>query len=194
MRLLFLTFAACVIVGCASSSPGPEKQQYLLRADVTLPDGPQQVPARVGIGRVVLADYLDQPGIVVLTEGNKVRAARQHYWAEPLQMGINLYMRDALTARTGYTVSADTARRLNWQYRLDIGIDRLHGTLDGQVRLVAGWSIINTAMDTEIAQYRFDRSTQQQEDGYDSLVAAEVSLLAQLADEIAASLDPVLAE
>jgi hypothetical protein len=194
MRVIFLTLIALVLYGCASSSPGPEKQHYLLRADVEIADGLQQVPARVGIGRIVLADYLNQPGIVIVTESNTIRPARQHLWAEPLDAGLRAYMRDALTARAGYPVSPDSARRLSWKYRIDIGIDQLHGSLDGDVRLVAGWVIIETATDTELAQYRFDRTTQQQDDGYDSLVVAEETLLSQLADQIAGSMQSVITE
>jgi uncharacterized lipoprotein YmbA len=162
---------------------------YLLRADVELPQGEQLAPLDIGIARVGLAGYLGQAGVVLATDDGTVRAARQHIWAEPLDQAIRVYLRDAVSAELGYPISADTARRLSWDYRVDVRIDQLHGSLDGEVTLVALWSVMEANSQQELGNYRFESVQPQPETGYDSTVATQKLLLSDLAAEIAASLE-----
>jgi uncharacterized lipoprotein YmbA len=187
MKQLLLVCAALILTACAGGSPAPDVNYYLLRSDVPVPQGRQEAPAKVGIGQVRLASYLNQNGIVIVTEGDKVRPARQHLWAEPLGEAVRLYLRDELSDRAGVFVSGDTSRRFYWDYRIDVTIDKLHGTLDGDVVIRAGWRILDTASDTELANHQFEAVTQQQEDGYQALIAAEKELLDQLSDAMAAT-------
>jgi uncharacterized lipoprotein YmbA len=175
------------LAGCAGGSKAPEPVFYLLRADVNLPDGAENPPVRIGINRVSVADYLGEAGIVVGTSGGQVRAARQHLWAEPLDASIRLYLRDVISAELGYPVSADTGRRQAWEYRVDVHIDRWHGSLDGNVRLQASWALIDNAADDELARYRLEREGVLASDGYDALVRAQTGLLDELARAMAAS-------
>ncbi len=190
MKLLpGLILTALILAGCTMGGSAVEEPSfYLLRADTRLPDAPQPAPVSVGIGRVSIADYLAQAGIVVATSGDRVRPAHLHLWAEPLDSAIRLFLRDAISAEAGYLISADTARRGSWDYRLDIRIDEWHGSLAGDVRIRASWTLINTANDHEVAGHRFERTAMQADDGYEALVATQKRLLADLAGGIAASL------
>lgn len=187
MRTALLMLTVFVLAGCASSSPSPEINRYLLRAEASLPDGEQNAPVNIGIGRVALASYLDQSGIVLQTGPDEIRPARQHLWAEPLGEGIRIYLRDAMSSELGYPVSADTANRLNWNYRVDVVIDQLHGSLQGDVTIDASWKLLDVSADKTLGQFRFRRNVAQPEEGYDSLVTTQKALLNELAAAIAVS-------
>jgi uncharacterized lipoprotein YmbA len=187
MRQLFITFGMLFLVGCAGSSSVPQTHTYLLRADVPVISGEQVAPVSVGIGRVALADYLDQGGIVLQTGPDEVRVARQHIWAEPLGSAVRIYLRDAVSTDLGYPISGDSARRQTWAYRIDVGIDQLHGSLSGDVKIDASWVIIDVANQKELVRHRFQQQSAQADDGYESLVASKKDLLNSLAAAIAAS-------
>ncbi len=185
----WLMLTTLILVGCTMGGSAVEEPRfYLLRADTRLPDEAQPAPVSVGIGRVSIADYLAQAGIVVATSGDRVRPAHLHLWAEPLDSAIRLFLRDAISAEAGYLISADTARRRSWDYRLDIRIDEWHGSLAGDVRIRAAWIVIDMTNDHEVASHRFERSAMLTDDGYEALVTTQKRLLTGLAGAIAASL------
>jgi len=191
-RLIFVMLLTALLAGCiGGGARPPEPVFYLLRADVQLPEGSQAVSPEVGIGRVSIADYLGQAGIVVASSGNRVRPARHHLWAEPLDSSIRLFLSDAISAKRGDTIYADTSKRLSWDYQIEIRIDEWHGSLDGDVKLVAGWAIVHVSDNKVIARHRLERSAGLPEDGYDALVSTQKQLLFELADAIAASFDVI---
>jgi uncharacterized lipoprotein YmbA len=187
MRQLVIILGLFCLTACTGSSSVPRTHAYLLRADVQVADGEQTAPVNVGIGRVALASYLGQSGIVLQTGPDEVRAARQHIWAEPLDDAVRIYLRDAVSDGLGYPVSGDAARRQTWDYRIDVGIDQFHGSLDGDVVIDASWIIIDTATQQQLAKHRFKQTAAQSDDGYEALIAAKKSLLNELAGAIAAS-------
>jgi len=191
IRSVFI-LTAWLLAGCfGGGNRVSEPEFYLLRADVQLPDGPQAPAVTVGIARVSIADYLGQAGIVVASGGNQVRPARQHLWAEPLDSSIRLFLRDAISSELGYPIYGDTAKRLSWDYRIDIRIDEWHGSLEGDVKMLASWTVIDVSNDTELVRHRFERMIGMTDDGYDALVEAQKSLLSELAVAISASLDGI---
>lgn len=187
-----LLLAALFLAGCGGGSKAvQEPVYYLLRADVGTPTNAPAGPFVLGINRVALADYLAQPGIVVATNGSQVRPARQHLWAESLDSSLRLFLRDTVSARVAYPISADTGRRQEWDYRLDIRIDQWHGSLAGQAQIDASWIVIDMATDQQMVRRRFQQTGVLKEDGYDALVATQTALLDALAAAIAESLAAV---
>lgn len=188
MRILSLVLLAPVLlIGCSGGSKKLEPTFYLLRAEARVPDGQQTPAILIGINRVSVADYLGQAGIVIATNGNQIRPAQQHLWAEPLDYSIRLFLRDAVSAELGYPVSADTGRRQSWDYRLDVRIDEWHSSLAGDARILASWSVIDVATDNELSRYRFERTGGLTSEGYDGLVTAQTALLQALAESVADS-------
>ena len=187
MRHQFIILGVLFLVGCAGSSSMPQTHTYLLRADVSAGSGELVAPVNVGIGRVALANYLDQSGIVLQTGPDEIRAARQHLWAEPLDSALRIYLRDAVSADLAYPVSGDSARRQTWDYRIDVGVDQFHGSLAGDVMIDASWIIMDTSTQKELTRHRFQQQSAQADDGYESLVASQKELLNSFAAAIAAS-------
>jgi uncharacterized lipoprotein YmbA len=184
-----LSLAILMLAACGGGSKAvKEPNFYLLRANEGALTSAPLGPFVLGINRIALADYLAQPGIVVATEGSQVRPARQHLWAEPLDFSLRLFIRDAVSSRVGYAISADTGRRQEWDYRLDVRIDEWHGSLAGQTRIDASWIVIDMTSDEQIIRRRFQQTGVLSDDGYDALVATQTELLDALAAAIAESL------
>ena len=175
-----------LLVACAGSSA--PRTQYLLRAEPAERAGRVEAPVRVGLGRVTVAPYLDQSGIVVQTEASQVQAARQHEWAEPLHAGLRSVLRAEMSEALGYDVSASPADLVHWDYTVDVYVDRLHGTMAGTAVLDASYRITPRPGAGDVAAYRFSRSAPLPREGYPGLVDAEADLVRQLAQAIAASL------
>jgi len=175
-----------LLVACAGSSAPPT--QYLLRAEPAERSGRVEAPVRIGLGQVAAAPYLDQSGIVVETEPGQVQAAREHQWAEPLEAGLRSYLRAGIAAALGYDVSAGRTDLGDWDYTVDVYIDRLHGTMAGAAVLDASYRITPRPGAGDVAAYRFSRSVPLPREGYPGLVDAEAELARQLAQAIAASL------
>lgn len=173
-----------LLAGCAGQAP--EVTYYLLRVD---PGSHGGGPAAVGLGRVAVAGYLDQSGILVQTGPNQVEAARYHRWAEPLNQGIRSLMRDALAD----AMDLEVARSGNGsRFVVDLYIDRLHGSVQGDVVIVADVAIVR-GNDTA-ASFRFTAEREIERDGYAALVAAETDLVIALAERTASSLQDLLGD
>jgi uncharacterized lipoprotein YmbA len=175
-----------LLVACAGSSD--PLTQYLLRIEPAERAGRAEAPVRVGLGRVSVAPYLDQSGIVVETEAGQVQSARQHQWAEPLAAGLRSYLRAGMSEALGYDVSARPADLDHWDYTVDVYVDRLHGTMAGTAVLDASYWITPRPGAGDVARYRFSRSAPLPREGYPGLVDAEADLARQLAQAIASSL------
>jgi hypothetical protein len=178
---------AFVLVGCAGSPP-PERSYYLLRAEVDGPLAPADPKAQIGLGRVAVAPYLDRAGVVVQISPHQVREARFHLWAEPLNRSIRFYLSDRLSGLLGRNLNAGHGSQPSWRYRIDVDIEELHGTLEGEARLVARWSLRDLQRGITPVTQRLARSRQQTGDGYADLVRTLTALLDELADEMAAHL------
>jgi uncharacterized lipoprotein YmbA len=175
--------SALLLVACAGSPP--LQTQYLLRGGHAERTGRVEAPVHIALGSVTIAPYLDQSGIVVEVEAGQVSAARQHQWAEPLDVALRSYLRAELSAALGYDVSASRADRPRWDYTVDVHVDRLHGTMAGTALLDAGYRITGGA---EPVEYRFARSAPLPREGYAGVVEAEAGLARELAGAIAASI------
>jgi uncharacterized lipoprotein YmbA len=181
-----LSVMALLLMACTSSTPLPAR--YLLPADVPMGTTRVDAPVRIGLATVTVAPYLAQPGIAIETEKRQIRNARQHEWAEPLADGIRRQLRAGVSTGLGFDVAADATQRRHWNYAVDVAIERLHGTLEGEALLVARWRVTSVGPGGEVSTFRLARSVPLSKAGYAGLVEAEVLLIDGLAGEIAASL------
>lgn len=185
MKFLVL-LAIVVVAGCTSSVP--TLKQYLLRSEATSEFSVEKQSAVVGFGAVVLASYIDGLGLVLESRNGEVRAARDHQWAEPLRDSLRLFMARETSVVAGQLIRAYSTGENDWQRRIDLRIDQLHGTPTGEAKLVAYWQVFDTEKRTVISENGFSESQPLSADGYDALVVAEKALLIRLAAKVAASL------
>jgi uncharacterized lipoprotein YmbA len=171
-----------------STPPAPEPTRYLMRAGEPAASAENAAASRVGLRRVGVAPYLRLPGLALETEPHQIRHARHHRWAEPLEHGLRSLLRAELAAALDQEVDADPTAASRWEYAVDVEVDQLHGTADGDALLVASWRVTRLATGSERARGRFVRRQPLTREGYPALVEAQIELARLLASEIAESL------
>jgi len=187
-----LLAAALAATGCATSKPS----RFYVLASLTpptsalSPDGPS-----IGVGPVVIPQYLDRPEIVTRSSGNRLDLGEFDQWGGRIGDNITRVLADNLagllgTERVSIYPSADGSGVAD-----QIGVDILQFERDqsGSVTLTAFWTI----RDTQSGQVLNRRSTIAKAVGathtsgtatpYDAIVAAMSEALADLSKEIAAA-------
>lgn len=182
MHRFFAVFFVLLLAACSSSTPLPS--YYLLRSDVVEGTRALQPNASYAFGGLTIAPYIDQPGMLLETENGDLRPARFNLWAEPLRDGASTLLVSAISNASGQDI-------LPWQLnqsatRFDIRIDQLHGTYDGNAKLVAHWWLYDGESIGEIFEYAGTRALDV--DGYGALAKAQEALLLELASAVAATL------
>jgi uncharacterized lipoprotein YmbA len=181
MRIL-IVLAVSLLAACASAPP--EHSTYLLRSDKGIESKQLSFDSGAYLGGLTLADYIDQPGLVLNQGQGKIHAARHHEWAEPLRVSLRQFLSTEISAQLGRDVPPykPTAKA---DQRVDVSIDQLHGDANGEAVILAYWSV-TTEEGTQTHQ--FSARVALSADGYDGLVVAEKNLLQQLATAIASTL------
>jgi len=84
-----------------------------------------------------VAPYIDGLGLVLETSSGEVRVARDHQWAEPLRESLRSFLSSKVSEESGQVIRAYNYGKVDWVQRIDIRIDELHGTANGDAKLVA---------------------------------------------------------
>ena len=183
MNKASLVMALLVLLAACSSQP-IEPSYYLLRPSEGL-DSRQLVPSKqFALGRITIAPYLDQPGMLLETASGEIRPARNNLWAEPMFEGIHTFLAQEISRAKGEDILP--AKINKTATTVEVRIDQLHGTANGQAKLVAFWWLRHNG--EILAAYRFSESRALQQSGYGALAAAEQALLSELAVRIAKSM------
>ena len=180
MRILC---AIAVVLLTACSSQPPQTATYLLRTEVPAGSDVALSDSGIALGNIRVANYIDQPGLVLATGDGTIHAARYHVWAEPLQVALRRYLATQVSDASGRDIAAAASSAT--VTRIDVSVDQLHGTGSGAAVLVAYW---NVASQGASKSYRFSEQQALSGDGYDALVRAQETLLKRLAEAISASL------
>jgi len=186
MKRITLVLVLFTLAGCASAPP--ERSYYLLRAEVPNDLAAAPPAPAAGLGLFPVAAYLDRAGVVVEVGENQVREARFPLWAEPLDRGIRTYLSDRIAAQLGYRLETGPGSVGPIRYRIDVSVEEFHGSLDGETKLVARWSVRDLEDDSLTLSRRFSQQSRQSDDGYASVVKSQLALLDDLAAEIAQGL------
>jgi uncharacterized lipoprotein YmbA len=184
MKFRFLLWFI-VLFSAACGTGG--RSYYLLTADGPAPSGGGR---GIGIGPVVLAEYVDRPNLVMAEDGNRLGIAEDHRWAGDLSSSISR----VTAANLGRRLGTGNVRQYPW--RGDEGLDvqvvveirQFHGTADGNAVIEAGWRAYALPGRGLRASRTFVDSEPLAGDGYGELAAAQSRLLSRLADDIAAGL------
>jgi uncharacterized lipoprotein YmbA len=183
---LVVVLALASALGCASEVP-PERTYYLLRGE------PHELAANdaalgIGLGKVEVPPYLDHTGVILEVAANQIREARYHLWAEPLYRGIHYYLEDRIAAEFGQRLAPAPAAKNGWHYRIDVSVSEFHGDIDGDVRLIAGFTLTGIESGEVLVDGQVSFAERQPTEGYRGLVQAQISLLDRLAASIASAL------
>lgn len=183
MTRVALLMLATVLLSACSSNP-IEPSYYLLRPSGQLETRQMSPSSEFALGKITIAPYLDQQGLLLQTSEGQIRPAQHHLWAEPMYEGIHAFLVKEISRAKGEDILPS---RLGQEATVvEVRIDELHGTADGRARLTAYWWL---RRDREIlSAHQFSESRPLDREGYAALVDAERALLAQLAEKIAASM------
>lgn len=181
-RFLTTVLFAVILAGCAG-----QRSFYMLTADGPAPSGGGP---GIGVGPVVLAEYIDRPNLVLQDAPNRLAMADDHRWAGDLGDSI-----ERVTAiNLGRRLGTGNVRAYPWQHdeeisqQVTLDIRQLHGGDDGYAVIEAGWRVYQLPERRLKASRTFVAREELTADGYQPMVAAQSKLLARLADEIAAAM------
>jgi len=176
---LVLIFA--LLAGCAAR---PATKLYLLSA--LAPETPAQGAGRtmvIGLGPVILPDYLDRPQIIFRVSANRLTAADTHRWAEPLAANVARVLAENLAAQ----LPGSRILHYPWagseapDYQVRVEVLRFDAGPDEAVHLLANWSVKGG----QAAPRRADISIAAPAHDFEALVRAESQALFRLSGEIA---------
>jgi len=188
--LAFLTLGALLTIhfGCASS---PSPRFYQLSSLDTPP--PRMKPSAdercisIGIGPVNIPDYLDQTKIVTLGEGNELTLAEFDRWAERLKDNLVRVLAKNLST----LLCTKTIVFFPWRgvipidYRIEMQVLRLDGSLGGNVSLEAWWMVFSGDGKRMVFSKKSTFTEAVAGKDYNSLVSAQSRTVGLLSSEIA---------
>jgi len=141
--LLAFLGVALLLAGCARTSPSSHYQLSALAAAGNDPDtaGPGRMV--IGIGPVLLPEYLDRPQLVTRLAANRLHLADSRRWAEPLSANIPRVLGENLSALLG----TDRILLHPWplsttkDYQLFVEVLQFENQEDGAALLVVRWAV-----------------------------------------------------
>jgi uncharacterized lipoprotein YmbA len=184
MKVLVLILA--VLLSACATTPS-ERATYLLRSDKGPVSGEVLSESNVYLGGLTLANYISQQGIVLETAPGQIHEARFHQWAEPLSVSLRGFLGAEVSASLGQDLAVKESSQRT--VRLDVNIDQMHGTMEGEALLTAHWSITDS---NGSRRFRYVNTSVLKDDGYNALVIAQRHLLEQFALAISESLQGAL--
>ena len=138
---------------------------------------------------IELADFLQQPGIVLQLDDISIHAAQHHQWADSLSSQLKRSLRDHLQAEsTQYRVMSSTiAAKSASAYILQIAFDQFQGRFDGQAVVSGQWQLL-TSQGELVKMERFTLTEALPAEGYPALVRTLASTIETLSSSIAKQL------
>ncbi len=186
MRTLILTIiTTSLLVGCQHS---PRKQFYLLSATNSNAQ-PTAITHSVGLGPIVVADYLQRSQLQVNRSENSLQLTENAYWGEPLQKGItrvlaiNLMNQDPSRAIEMFPWRHDSAPT----FSIRLHIHELH-VINGKAVINASWKLIDSTTRQTVAQQHYIDS-QDCNGSPESIAEAYSALVAMLAGTMSSALE-----
>jgi len=185
----FIATVVWLLSGCFSRSQ-PTKF-YLLQSTLGLQTGEVRSASgemKIGIGPIVLPEFLDRPQIVTRIGENEHQIDEFNQWAESLTFSIARVLGENLAI----LLATDNIFLFPWRgstqldYQVKVGIIRFGGTPGGTAVLDVLWTIYkgNDAKELlDMKKSSFSRSTGGE--GYESLVTAQNKMLEDFSREIA---------
>ncbi|MEW6220039.1 MAG: PqiC family protein [Thermodesulfobacteriota bacterium] len=184
---------ACLVAACAAPLP---VRYYQLPATASRQPAPAGRPGQplIGLGPLLLPDYLDRPGIVTRVTATRLSIDQSHRWAEPLAESLSRALQENLTR----LLDTESVLLFPWPtsrpvaLRMPVAILGCEAGPDGAVRLEARWSVAAGDGTTLLAERRSSLRVVPETPDREAQVAAMGEALARLAGEMAAALKPWL--
>ena len=180
---ILIAISLGLLLSACSSTPKTNRS-YLLRSSNSMETRELSVTGTPSLRSLKVANYIDQPGLVLEQADGTIHTARNHQWAEPLRHSLCQFLCSEISAQAGYDVL--DSNQYSTGKQLDVTITRLHGDVDGNAVLSAHWTI---SKGKHSRAFQFAKTTPLEGTGYDALVAAQKKLLTELAGAIAQAVE-----
>lgn len=156
IKSAFIIGAFAFLLSACSSGVVTTSSHYLLVSSQDVTQGYQE-NNRIKVN-VNLPEYLKTPYFVMLNDSHQVHYARNHKWAEPLDMGI-----ERAIHLSWHQLVGDDIQQANKQSEVTVDIDFFHVTENGVVEFIG--KLVVDGRD-----YRFNLQRRLSADGYQEAV------------------------
>lgn len=186
-RLVLLLAYVLLMTGCARTSPVAYYQLSAVDSGLPAADASVIGEATIGLGPVLLPEFLDRPHIVIREGANRLQLAEGHRWAEPLAGNIARVLRENLAARlvTERIVHYPWNKGATVDYQFIVELIRFEGEGYKEAHLATVWSIRDRNGKILLPQRRSDYHVTSTQPDCEGLVQALSQSLALLCREIA---------
>ena len=190
LRILLLPVLALLSVACSTSPP---TRFYVLsnlsRPSPTLADTTQEIA--VGVGPMLLPEYLDRPQIITRTGQNELNLAEFDRWGEALKDNANQVLAENLAvllpSKRVHTFPWKRSTKID--YQVTVKVTRFDHTDDGETSLQVRWSVLSGAEgNTELLSRESHYTERPDGPGYSAIVAAMNRTLAKFSRDVAYAL------
>jgi uncharacterized protein len=191
LRRLALVPLVASLLGLGACASAPSRF-YLLNtlstSETIKGPGAAQGPV-IGVGPITLPKYLDRPQIVTRVGRNQLALSEFDRWAEPLQDNVLRVLAEHLACLvpTEQVLRQACPRSATLDYQVTVDMRQFDGSLGGESRLLALWSVLDGAELPLLSQRAFLNVPVGWGD-YDAMVAAMSELLARLSRDIAVAI------
>jgi uncharacterized protein len=189
MRRILAAALLLMVAACSQSAP---TEFYTLSGMQVPPGGSSAPKTAVGVGPVILPDYLDRPQIVTRASGNRVMLANFHSWVEPVDGMFTRVLVGNLSSllATDNVVAVPQRRPLPLDYQVEVDVARFDADVSGRAVLDARWRVFGKDGDTLIGEGRSTIVEPVDEPGsYEAIVAAMSKALARMSSAIAGTIE-----
>ena len=178
-----------LLVGCAGNAPS----RYYILSPLTDENRVTQEESciSVGIGPIKLPEYVNRLQIVTRTAPNELLLSYFDLWAEPLADSVPRVLAENISR----LICTREVALFPWKpsrvpdYRVEVEVLQMDGTLGGTVSLDACWTIFSGREKKALVIKRSSYSEPVTGKGYDTLVQVHSHLLAALSRDIAGALE-----
>jgi hypothetical protein len=187
--------AGVALSGCVTGSSAPTRFHMLAPLNEVKTAAPAGTGRTViGIGPVVIPEYLNRPQIVTRIDQTSYQLGEFNRWAEPLGDNLTRVLNENLSILLADR-SVDVLPSTRWttpDCRVEIIVLQLDGTLGEAVRLIARWAVFAGDAETLRVTQRSVYQEKTDDATYQSLVLSQNRMVEALSREIAEALEKVL--
>ncbi|MFL0811420.1 MAG: PqiC family protein [Agarilytica sp.] len=170
-----------ILTACASS--GPATSFYTLYSDTNIAAVKEETAKiSIGIGPIVLPDYLENPSVVTQSNSNKLSVLGYHAWAGSLNEAMSRVLADDVSS----ALNLDSVWSFPWdnrirpQYQIRVVVDQFDGKRGGEVSLRVKWTLLNEAGDKLLALRKVEMKKNTGTKSVEDYVATMNALLNEL--------------
>lgn len=158
--IAMILLIAATLLSCQSS---PRKHYYLLNSaetPTTTTNSSTNITRSVGIGPIVIADYLNRLAIVRTQDDNSLQISDTDYWGEPLDKGIARVVADTLRQHNPATSFVQFPYRSDARpsHSLRLQIHQLNYS-GSQATLDATWELVDNMSKQIITRKNFSHTS-----------------------------------